>query len=329
MARPHIAFVTTANAAIGTGHLRRCLTLSDELRAAGGTVTYWVYDGDPQVRGWLDGRCEGATVERTLGLDEAVSRAAAASMVVVDTYDAGSRELGALTASGARVLVMDDLADRALPATWLLNSCLRDPSAYGGLTGAELLLGPSYALLRPQFRGLPPREVRGRVERVLLSFGGSDPLGLAARVLALLEDRPGPLDLCVVAGLLAEDRPQALRRHRVAWRRDVQDMADLMRWADVAITASGQTVFELAACGCPALCLQVADNQRHTGDLVAALGTALVRDARSAGDGDLAADLDRLWSDAGLRGAMSRAGTAAVDGQGARRVCGVMMANRR
>lgn len=327
MAQLRISFVTTAHAAIGTGHLRRCLTLSDELRSAGAGVSYWIYEGDAQVRRWLDGRCDAATVDRSLTLVEAVRFAAADPLVVVDSYDARSPELTRLAESGARVLVMDDLADRELPATWVLNSCIRDAAAYRNLTKAALLLGPAHALLRPQFRALPVRAVRETVTRVLLTFGGSDPLGLTGRILRLLEHRREPMEIRVVTGLLAESDIPISRRHQVEVLRDVEDMASLMLGADVALAAAGQTVFELAACGCPALCLQVADNQRYTGALVQELGAASVRDARTVTDAQLAGDIDRLWRDAALRREMSRAGQSAVDGGGVRRVSAALMAS--
>ncbi len=325
MATPRISFVTTANAAIGTGHLRRCLTLAGALQQAGSTLRFFVVEGDPALRDWVQPFADSMAISRDLTLDSALAQAGVDPLVVVDSYAVQAAQTQRLLNGSSRVLVMDDLVDRPLPATWLLNSCVADAERYAGLTQAALLLGPRHALLRAQFRNLPRRKPAGPVRRVLLTFGGSDVLHLADRVLAVLATLAGPLEIRLVAGRLAGAAKLTSGSHQVTELQDVSDMAELMTWADVAVATAGQTIFELAAAGCPALCLQVADNQRYTGALFAAAGSALVRDARTLRDEALSTLLQNLFVDAELRTSMSRAGQRAVDGGGAARVAKVML----
>lgn len=325
MAHPRISFVTTANQAIGTGHLRRCLTLSAEFTRRGVEVQYWVYHGDPQLRRWLSTRSETATIAPELTLERAIEEASGNPIAVVDTYDSGKSNLAALLARGVKTLVMDDLADRILPATWLLNSCVREPARYAGLTQGSLLLGPQYALLRPQFRSLPKRVIAEKVTKVLLTFGGSDILNLRERILRLLDHDPDRLHIRVVSGALSEIN-RAESHHEVEVFHDVENMADLMCWADIAITAAGQTGFELAATGCPALCLRVADNQQFTGDLFSELGVARVCDARTITDEGLRTVIRDLFADYVERKKMAEKGPLAIDGRGVERVADTMLA---
>lgn len=324
MARPRISFVTTANRAIGTGHLRRCLTLSDEFARRGAEVQYWIYHGDPQVRSWLSARSETAKIAPELTLERAIEEASGNPIAVVDTYDAGRGNLAALLARGVKTLVIDDLADRILPATWLLNSCVREPARYADLTQASLLLGPQYALLRPQFRSLPKRVVAEKVTKVLLTFGGSDILNLREHILRILDCYPDRLQVRVVSGVLSEVN-SSVSHHQIEVFHDVENMADLMCWADVAITAAGQTGFELAATGCPALCLRVADNQQFTGDLFSELGMARVCDARTVTDEELRTAICDLFADYPQRKKMAEKGPLAIDGRGVERVCGIIL----
>lgn len=325
MAHPRISFVTTANQAIGTGHLRRCLTLSDEFTRRGVEVQYWIYHGDPQLRSWLSTHSETATIARELSLERGIEEASGNPIAVVDTYDAGQSNLAALLVRGVKVLVVDDLADRPLPATWLLNSCVREPARYAGLTQGSLLLGPQYALLRPQFRCLPKRVVAENVTKVLLTFGGSDILNLRGRIMRLLNHYPDRLHIRVVRGALSEVNSSA-SHHEVEVFHDVEDMADLMCWADVAIAAAGQTGFELAATGCPALCLRVADNQQFTGDLFSVLGVAAVCDARSITDEGLKTVIRDLFADYPERKKMAEKGPLVIDGCGVERVADTILA---
>jgi spore coat polysaccharide biosynthesis predicted glycosyltransferase SpsG len=259
-----------------------------------------------------------------LTLEAALGEASAADIVIVDSYDVQARHLDALRRGGVRVLVLDDLADRPLPATWLLNPGVNDATCYRGLTDANLLLGPAYALLRSQFRGLPPRPAFTRVRRVLVTFGGSDSLGLTARAVRALDAIPGPLEVRIVAGLLAGAALSVSACHRVEVLRDVTDMAGLMQWADLAVSAAGQTIFELAAAGCPAVCLVAADNQARNAVLFEGVGSAVVLDGRLAGNEAIGAALRHLADDPDRRAAMNRAGRAAVDGCGTQRVAGIL-----
>jgi UDP-2,4-diacetamido-2,4,6-trideoxy-beta-L-altropyranose hydrolase len=325
MATSTIAVITTASARIGTGHLRRCLTLIDELRRMGAAVDLWVYAGDPAMAAWIAPHVQSMVIDPALTLEQALAAGCSHDTLIIDSYDIREEHLLPIGRAGCRVLVMDDLADRPLPATWVLNSCVDDAVGYLGLTDATLLLGPAYALLRPQFRELAPRAPAGPVRRVMLSFGGSDVLNLNERAWTWLDAVGSGWDVRVIAGPLTASGGRTSHRHRVEPMRDVVDMAGSMRWADLALTAAGQTTFELAAAGCPALCLQVADNQRFTGELASKRGYAWVADARSTGDASLIDTLARLVGDPARRDAMSLAGMAAVDGLGAVRVAEALL----
>ncbi len=326
MGVPTIAVVTTANARIGTGHLRRCLTLVDELMRAGTSVGLWVYDGDPAIADWVSPQIAWKLIDPTLTLERALEAGGRSPVMVIDSYDIHDAQLVPLMKSGCRILVMDDLADRPLTATWLLNSCVEDSSVYRGLSDATLLLGPSYALLRPQFRDLPPRAPAGYIRRVLLSFGGGDVLRLNERAVRWLDTVGTGWDVRLIAGPLTTRTTLSSRVNHVECLRDVSDMAAQMCWADLAITAAGQTTFELAAAGCPSVCLKVADNQRFTGEMAARRGYAAVADARQTDDAAIIRLIRSLVDDPFARNTMAVAGASAVDGQGATRVAETLLA---
>ena len=168
----------------------------------------------------------------------------------------------------ATLMAIDDLADRPLPVEIVLNQNLgATAAAYAGLVpaSAHVLAGATYALLRPEFAALRARgRVRdGRIERILVSFGGADEPDVTARAVVGLERIGLPVDVVVgaayphVTGL----RAIVARQPETNLHVDTTAMADLMDAADVAIGAAGSASWERCALGLPTVIVSLADNQ--------------------------------------------------------------------
>ena len=66
---------------------------------------------------------------------------------------------------------------------------------------------------------------------------------------------------CPDAGVMQDRKPGKAAACRLYLHTDVQDMAGLMAQCDLAVTAGGTTIYELAAVGVPFLCFSYAENQ--------------------------------------------------------------------
>lgn len=113
--------------------------------------------------------------------------------LVVDHYGLDARWERAAIPDSTRCLVIDDLADRPHIASQLVDSSLgRQPEAYAEHVPVEceLLLGPQYALLRPEFAAsraevLPTRAARV-LRHILIARGGVDLPNASGAVLEAL-----------------------------------------------------------------------------------------------------------------------------------------------
>jgi spore coat polysaccharide biosynthesis predicted glycosyltransferase SpsG len=102
-------------------------------------------------------------------------------------------------------------------------------------------------------------------------------------------------------------------------------MPELMNWADVAIAAAGSTTWELAFLGVPFCHIVVADNQAAIADHAARGGYAVNLGWHAElTTGRVAGAVADLLDDSDRRSAMTRAGRAAIDGQGALRVADML-----
>lgn len=322
-------------AGVGMGHARRCLALAAALAEQGATVVFAVPGEEPLLEAVRRAgfaveavpRDEAVTLEGT----RALARRLGSGVLVVDSYRTAPE---AIAAGGVRcTAVIDDLADRPLPADVVVNGLAgADSLSYRVAKHTRLLLGPRYALLRRQFRSLGARAIAPRVGRVLITTGGEDRAGLVPK---LIEAVAGALPEAVTDVVIGPwfTNQETIRATAARWpsrvnlHTDPSDLAELMTGADLAITGGGQTTYELAATGTPAVAIQLADNQERSLRHLSAAGTLTVAgNVADPGLPEAVADHVRhLASHPELREKQSRAGRRLVDGKGAERVAKILL----
>jgi UDP-2,4-diacetamido-2,4,6-trideoxy-beta-L-altropyranose hydrolase len=250
--------------------------------------------------------------------------------VVCDGYDFNPSYHQALRSDGWRVLVIDDMAHLArYHATVVLNQNVgAEELRYAGDPDTTWLLGPRYTQLRAEFlrwRGWS-RDTRANARRVLVTMGGGDPDNATLTVLKGLAASGGQdWEVAVVVGPTSRHRSEL---ERVAsgfpgWRVlvAVTDMADLMAWADMAVSAGGSTCWEMAFMGLPTVTVVLAPNQQRIAEGLAAAGASInLGVPAQVSPSHLADAVRHLGSDAPRRQAMSSAGRSLIDGDGAARV---------
>ena len=334
-----VAFRVEAGPVTGFGHLGRCVALAQQLADNGvRTVFCTGATGDFATQRLATARAEtAAPAGRTGSAEDAarfaeVARQAGADWLVVDGYDFDGAYLSALRQGPWKLLVIDDnMRLPAYPAEILVDQNFGAESLrYVLPPGGQALLGPRYALLDRRFRGAgAQKEQPQQVRRVLVTTGGTDPHNLTVRMLPWLLKAAEEARFDVVVGpaspAISSLQETARADPRVSLHTSPPGLFDLMRSADIAITAGGTTLWELAALGVPALVVLIADNQRpHT---TAMAGQGIIRLLGWHADlteQSVTAALNSLMNDYTARSQMSRAAREIVDGHGAERVAGEM-----
>lgn len=334
--RPRILFIANAGPAVGGGHVMRSLSLARALEQHGADC---VFLAPPPAEAIIETFAPQMRREPVASLvpDTAIDAATGIEFdaIVFDHYGLGRAEHEAVN-RGRPTLVVDDLADRPLAADLVLDSGpARTEADYALLVeDAQLLLGPRYAPLRPEFAALRETAIArrgGPVQRVLIALGLTDVGGVTARVLDRLRQRNGQLAFDVVLGSGAPSLPGITRvaAHdpRVALHVDATDMAQLTLDADVAIGAGGSTTWERCTLGLPSVLVVLAENQRAAARALADRDAALVVDASDDG---FEAAFDRaavrLINDAATRTRLTAASLELCDGLGADRVAEAFLA---
>jgi UDP-2,4-diacetamido-2,4,6-trideoxy-beta-L-altropyranose hydrolase len=196
--------------------------------------------------------------------------------LVVDHYALDRRWEHALRPHTKRIMAVDDLADRQHDCELLLDQNLgRQAKDYAGLLSCQTqtLIGPAYALLRPEFAQWRDyslqRRAQPQLKNLLITMGGVDSENATGQVLdALCQcDLPADLRITVVMGptapWLAQVQAQVAAMPRPTQvLAGVSNMAQLMAASDLCIGAAGGSAWERCALGLPTLVLILAANQQ-------------------------------------------------------------------
>ena len=340
---PPLLVRADASVTSGTGHVMRCLALVQAWSERGGAAVFLTHCDNQALRDRI--HAAGAEIlplapdlspEGDLEATIASSAMLDSSFVVLDGYHFDVNYQRELRAGGHRLMVIDDtvrlpfydtdiLLNQNLGAARLEYNCYRS---------TVLLLGPTYALLRREFRCWRRRlhKVPQTARNILVTLGGSDPDNVTRKVIrALRQLNSRGIRIRVVAGP-ANPHIDELRDAALAFPGEVElltevsDMAPLMSWADLAVTGAGSTCWELACVGLPAVLLVIAENQRASAAELGAAGLVVNLGWHANVSVErLASEIDDLIDASSRRSRMSRQGKALVDGHGADRVAATML----
>jgi UDP-2,4-diacetamido-2,4,6-trideoxy-beta-L-altropyranose hydrolase len=352
-----VAIRVDASSQMGVGHVMRCISLAEILRARGTRVRFVCkehpghlagdlrqrsYDvsllppptstaADEDYASWLGGSQAKDAQQTTLAL-----QGEDIEWLIVDHYALDQAWESVLRAQAGHVLAIDDLANRRHDCDLLVDQNFSEsPGRYRGLLpdACRPLLGPYFAMLRPEYRLRRgrPRERDGQVRRILIFFGGSDPLNLTGRAIEALDDVEfQDAEVDVVVGVNNPHRQSlheaAARRPRTHVHGPQPHLADLMARADLSIGAGGVTTWERMCVGLPAIIVSIAENQRPACESLAEAGLIVYAGhCTRVSVQDLKSALRRTFEDRAALVQMSSGGQRLVDGWGTLRIVETML----
>lgn len=293
----YIIFRVDASFEIGTGHFMRCLTLALDIKRkkpnykllflyrncfplllqildVNGiehtelntfTKKYCDYKTDVNniYSNWL-----GVSQKQDAEDTKSVLKEKNVVLLIVDHYALSLKWENELNLFTEKMLVIDDLANRSHNCDYLLDQNLytNQNSRYIGKVNhsCKLMLGPRYALLRPEFKKIRAKtSTRSILESVLVAFGGVDLDSHTSMALQVLKKaRLKKVDIIV-----SQNNPNIKKITSLAnnynYNIHIQttEIHTLMAINDLAIGASGATSWERCCVGLPCVCFPVAQNQ--------------------------------------------------------------------
>ncbi len=268
MNRDPILFRVDGTAAKGWERLARTMSLASALQRRR-RPTYFLAQLEPTSMAftmkrsgmeWLDADAPAGTEEDLSEVVQEVRRLRPAA-VIVDAPEASEEYLRAIERAGAPVISIDHHASARFPSRLVINPLLgpgRD--GYSVDSGAQLLLGARYAIVRPEIRRARPARAQEQPApiRALVALGDDDPhrqtLPLTKQLLGMpkiervdMLVRPQHPDLEVLKEFAAA------QEDRVTVASEGADITSRIARCHFAVSAGAALSLELACVGVPQL----------------------------------------------------------------------------
>lgn len=326
-----------ANKNIGVGHVMRCLSIANALKVIGEEVVFVTADNSADNiidRAGFEHvvlNSEWNDFNKELGrIDKVIDRYCPNTMLI-DSYYINKKYFTNIREK-CKVAYVDDINEMCWPLDYLINyniySSVYDYSLYEN-TDTKLLLGTEYTPLREEYHFLNISSIPQRAKNILISAGGSDPENITMKILSntVCNKELRNCKFHFVIGALNpkinEIKTFAKKSSNVELHINESRMSKLMCECDIAISASGTTLYELCSCGVPTITYTLADNQLIAASQFEKLGIML-----NAGDCrnndsfiyNLEQLLIGLVTDHERRSVMSKKMREIVDGKGANRI---------
>jgi UDP-2,4-diacetamido-2,4,6-trideoxy-beta-L-altropyranose hydrolase len=320
----NVFIITEGGSLIGSGHITRCISIYDAFRERHISPTF-VINGDEAglrfLRGykkvvfnWLEEK------ERLLNLINN------ADIAVVDSYLADASFYNHISDIVRVPVYIDDTMRIDYPRGIVVNGTIyAEKFNYPKKKNVTYLLGSKYIPLRKEFRDMPEKENKEKIKTVMITFGGEDIRNLTPDVLKIISDNFPEYSKLVIIGSCFKNieliKSVKDKNTSLIYSPYANKMKETMLRSDIAISAGGQTLYELARVGVPTVAIAADDNQMN--NIIGWEKTGFIEYAGWWDDKKVFKNLLRkinVLSKTKIRGKKKIAGRRRVDSLGASRV---------
>lgn len=317
-----IRILTEGSEEIGFGHVTRCISIYQAFQERG-LDTELVVNGNGSIEKLMEGTNH--RIINWLQKDELLSIIQDADITVVDSYLA-EPELYEIISKMSYGVYIDDNNRISYPFGTVVNGSVNaEKLQYPEKNGLTYLLGSRYMPLRMEFWNVEPVKIERKIQSIMITFGGDDIRNMTSMILKTLEDEFPELKKNVIIGRgfknIEEIEKLKSENVNLVYYPNADGMRETILQSDLAVSAGGQTLYELARLGLPTLSIAVASNQLH--NVTNWEETGFSKYVGLWEDDNIpekvVKELEGL-QDYGLRNQMSETGKIAVDGHGALRI---------
>ncbi|WP_179295651.1 UDP-2,4-diacetamido-2,4,6-trideoxy-beta-L-altropyranose hydrolase [Bacillus sp. FJAT-45350] len=256
---------TEGGSQIGLGHISRCSSLYDELADREIEVEFIINSDTSQIEIIKNKQYK---VVNWFSKEFLTNYIKQSDYCIVDSYLASQDLYRVISSQSKKSLFIDDNGRSEYPEGIVVNPSLSTEAVKYPINDTNCyLLGPKYIILRSPFIQVNRENINMEVKEVLITLGGSDIHNLTPSILNRLGNKNSEITFNVVIGSAFNNigEIKCLSSKNIKFYENVtaREMKSIMLRSDFAITAAGQTIYELIATQTPFIPIKVIDNQHH------------------------------------------------------------------
>lgn len=261
-----VSIITEGFENTGYGHITRCISLYQAFEERNIIPVLFV-NGDEKSRSFLS-NTNYELIDWLNHPTQLIKKIINSDIVIIDSYYASKEFYENVSKFTKLLLMIDDFLRIDYPSGIILNGTINAESLpYAEKLDTQYLLGPKYIPVRKAFWENQSKKYKNKLETILITFGGQDIRNLTLPVLNAVCDYNSSLKINVVFGNKDGSKLNELKSKypnaEFYFSVNDEEMKKLMLESDLAITAAGQTLYELAVTGTPTIAVAVAENQKN------------------------------------------------------------------
>ena len=249
---------------IGTGHIYRALSIAsklvnhevvfllDEAQPLGIEIVnnnnypYITHNSNKGKGKEADDEAKEELIEKIVEYDP--------DIVINDILNTNSKYTKALRDKGFFIVNFEDVGGGVKYAHMVFDALYEHK-----IPLKNLYSGHKYYILKDEFYYQSFKEIKEEVNKVLLTFGGTDPNNLTEKVLEAILESDYKNKIEIILGLGYGNKKEIQDKYkddeRIEIYENVKNMSEHMHDADLIFTSAGRTMYEIASLGVPCICL--------------------------------------------------------------------------
>jgi len=165
-----------------------------------------------------------------------------------DRLNTDIRHANHVKRTGIKLVTFDDEGSGAVEADLHIAAFAFDVNT---LQGKRVLKGPDYLVLNPEIDRF--KRLRTKVDKIVVSMGGSDTSGVTIKVIEILKNAGKSATVITGPGFEHTSALEKILTPAFTIRRTVPSLIEEFSHYDMAISGGGMTAFEASASGLPCI----------------------------------------------------------------------------
>ena len=260
--------ITEGGKELGFGHITRTISLSTYFISFGYEIQFLVNGDDSlneilssysyKIYNWLH------------SYETLLQDLKYADLILLDSMQILDSQIKQLEALRKPIIFIDDEKQRnILESGFVIDWTVgRDDnnSFFPRKQNVHYFLGSLFTPLRKEFLNGAKNQINQNMEKMMITFGGSDIRNLTPLILEVLKTSfPNIVKDVIIGGgfnNIEEIKKHTTYNTNLIYNATAQQMIRVMQTSDIAVAAGGQTLYELAKIGLPTIGILVVENAK-------------------------------------------------------------------